>query len=163
MTQAADSYFQAPPQPAGWPKNIDPETIGYRCSKTAMRMLMLDWNHELGGNGVKVLRVSPGFCATGLSGLGPELREAMGAEPPSEGGHRLIAVAEDRRDAGVGKIIEQGRVATMMKKSCRAKPHARPRWTISFHAMDDLIPRAGSEHFCAIPTQVSRCEGARTW
>jgi NAD(P)-dependent dehydrogenase (short-subunit alcohol dehydrogenase family) len=94
MTQAAEAYFPTPSQPAGWPKKIDFETIGYRCSKTAMSMLMLDWNHKLKEDGVKVFSVSPGFCATGLGGLGADLMEAMGAEPPSEGGQRLIAVAD---------------------------------------------------------------------
>jgi hypothetical protein len=42
MTQAAEAYFPTPPQPVGWPKKIDFETIGYRCSKIAMSMLMLD-------------------------------------------------------------------------------------------------------------------------
>lgn len=34
ITQAAESYFPTPPQPAGWPKKIDFETIGYRCKHT---------------------------------------------------------------------------------------------------------------------------------
>lgn len=43
LRQAAEKYFPTPPQPAGWPKkDIDFETIGYRCSKTALNMLMLD-------------------------------------------------------------------------------------------------------------------------
>jgi NAD(P)-dependent dehydrogenase (short-subunit alcohol dehydrogenase family) len=107
MTQAAEAYFPTPSQPAGWPKKIDFETIGYRCSKTAMSMLMLDWNHKLKEDGVKVFSVSPGFCATGLGGLGADLMEAMGAEPPSEGGQRLIAVAEGKRDADAGKIVDK--------------------------------------------------------
>jgi NAD(P)-dependent dehydrogenase (short-subunit alcohol dehydrogenase family) len=107
MTQAAKAYFPTPPQPAGWPKKIDFETIGYRCSKRAMNMLMLDWNHKLKEDQVKVFSVSPGFCATGLSGLGSDLMKAMGAEPPSEGGQRLITVAEGRRDADAGRIIDK--------------------------------------------------------
>jgi NAD(P)-dependent dehydrogenase (short-subunit alcohol dehydrogenase family) len=107
MTQAAEAYFPTPPQPAGWPKKIDFETIGYRCSKTAMSMLMLDWNFKLKEDGVKVFSVSPGFCATGLGGLGAELMEAMGAGPASEGGQRLIAVAEGKRDMDVGKIVDK--------------------------------------------------------
>lgn len=47
VTQAAEKYFPTPAQPAGWPKKVDFETIGYRCSKTALTMLMLDWNHKL--------------------------------------------------------------------------------------------------------------------
>ncbi|KAF2865801.1 dehydrogenase with different specificitie [Massariosphaeria phaeospora] len=107
MTQAAEAYFPTPPQPAGWPKKIDFETIGYRCSKTAMSMLMLDWNHKLKEDGVKVFSVSPGFCATGLGGLGEDLMTAMGAGHPSEGGQRLIAVAEGKRDADAGKIVDK--------------------------------------------------------
>ncbi|GAW18711.1 hypothetical protein ANO14919_081920 [Xylariales sp. No.14919] len=107
MTQAAEAYFPTPPQPAGWPKKIDFETIGYRCSKTAMSMLMLDWNHKLKEDGIKVFSVSPGFCATGLGNLGADVMAAMGAEHPSEGSRRLIAVAEGQRDADAGKIIDK--------------------------------------------------------
>ncbi|KAI0433399.1 hypothetical protein F5Y09DRAFT_328956 [Xylaria sp. FL1042] len=107
MTQAAESYFPTPPQPAGWPKKIEFETIGYRCTKTAMSMLMLDWNHRLKEDRIKVFSVSPGFCATGLGNLGAELMAAMGAEHPSEGGRRLIAVADGNRDADSGKILDK--------------------------------------------------------
>ena len=79
MTQAAESYFPTPAQPAGWPKTIDFETIGYRCSKTALSMLMLDWAHKLRADGVKVFSVSPGFCATGLGNLGADARARAGS------------------------------------------------------------------------------------
>lgn len=107
MTQAAEAYFPTPPQPAGWPKKIDFETIGYRCSKTAMSMLMLDWNHKLKEDGVKVFSVAPGFCATGLGGLGEDLITTMGGVHPSEGARRLVAVAEGSRDADAGKIVDK--------------------------------------------------------
>ncbi|KAK7972195.1 hypothetical protein PG988_006329 [Apiospora saccharicola] len=101
-------YFPTPPLAAGWPKkDISFETIGYRCSKTALSMLMLDWNHKLQADGVKVFSVSPGFCATGLGGLPEEMTKAMGAVHPSEGGQRLIAVAEGKRDADAGKILDK--------------------------------------------------------
>lgn len=107
MTQAAESYFPTPPQPAGWPKQIDFETIGYKYSKTAMSMLILDWNHKLKKDGIKVFSVSPSFCAMGLGGIGEDMMKAMGAEHPSEGGKMLIAVADGHRDADVGKIIDK--------------------------------------------------------
>ncbi|KAK8067441.1 hypothetical protein PG996_006553 [Apiospora saccharicola] len=109
MTAAAEGpYFPTPPLAAGWPKkDISFETIGYRCSKTALSMLMLDWNHKLQADGVKVFSVSPGFCATGLGGLPEEMTKAMGAVHPSEGGQRLIAVAEGKRDADAGKILDK--------------------------------------------------------
>ncbi|KAK7906566.1 hypothetical protein PG985_016303 [Apiospora marii] len=109
MTAAAEGpYFPTPPLAAGWPKkDIQFETIGYRCSKTALSMLMLDWNHKLQADGVKVFSVSPGFCATGLGGLPEEMTKAMGAVHPSEGGQRLLAVAEGKRDADAGKILDK--------------------------------------------------------
>jgi hypothetical protein len=55
---------------------------------------MLDWNHKLKADGVIVFSVNPGFCATGLGELGADLMEAMGAETASEGGRRLLTVAE---------------------------------------------------------------------
>lgn len=107
MTQAAESYFPTPTQPAGWPKTIDFETIGYRCSKTALSMLMLDWAHKLRADGVKAFSVSPGFCATGLGNLGADAMAAMGAVHPSEGARRLVSVAEGARDADSGKILDK--------------------------------------------------------
>lgn len=111
MTAVANGpYFPTPPQPAGWPKNIDFETIGYRCSKTALNMLMLDWNHKLKEDGVKVWGVMPGFLVTGLGGMNGELMEkvkAMGAGHPSEGGQMLKSVVEGERDADVGKLVEK--------------------------------------------------------
>jgi NAD(P)-dependent dehydrogenase (short-subunit alcohol dehydrogenase family) len=107
MTQAAETYFPTPPQPAGWPKKIEFESIGYRCSKTALSMLMLDWNHKLKEDGIKVFSVSPGICNTGLGGIGEDLWKALGAVHPSEGGQRLVTVAEGKRDADAGKIVEK--------------------------------------------------------
>jgi NAD(P)-dependent dehydrogenase (short-subunit alcohol dehydrogenase family) len=104
INQAGKQYFPTPPQPAGWPKKIGFETIGYRCSKTALNMLMLDWNHKLKADGVKVWAVGPGMLATNLGGV-PELAKAMGAQPASLGGEILKAVIEGERDHQVGKIV----------------------------------------------------------
>ncbi|KAK5112566.1 hypothetical protein LTR85_011258 [Meristemomyces frigidus] len=53
-------YLPTPPMPAGWPKKLDFETIGYRCIKVALNMMMLDWNHKLKADGVKVWAVGLG-------------------------------------------------------------------------------------------------------
>ncbi|RYP51526.1 hypothetical protein DL769_010802 [Monosporascus sp. CRB-8-3] len=105
ITQAARSYFPTPPQPAGWPKKIDFETIGYRCSKTALNMLMVDWNHKLKADGVKVWAVAPGALDTGLGNLSPEMKERLGLKHASIGGKILRSVAEGERDKDVGKFI----------------------------------------------------------
>lgn len=60
ITTAAEKYFPTPPLPKGWPKPEFFETIGYRCSKVALNMLMLDWNHKLKEDGVKVRQI---YCA----------------------------------------------------------------------------------------------------
>ncbi|KAF7973469.1 hypothetical protein HWV62_15066 [Athelia sp. TMB] len=104
ITRASEAYFPTPPQPAGWPKKVDFETIGYRCSKTALNMLMLDWNHKLKEDGVKVWGVGPGFLATNLGSM-PEKMKAMGGGHPSIGGKLLRSVVEGERDADVGKIV----------------------------------------------------------
>jgi NAD(P)-dependent dehydrogenase (short-subunit alcohol dehydrogenase family) len=59
----------------GWPKAATPgpPVLGYRCSKTGLNMLMRDWHRTLLNDGVKVWAVSPGFLATNLGGVGPEL------------------------------------------------------------------------------------------
>ena len=107
ITQAAESYFPTPPLPAGWPKSLEFETIGYRCSKVALNMLMLDWNHKLKADGVKVWAVGPGFLATNLGGVGPDKAKEMGAGHPSAGGKVLKSVVEGERDADVGKLINK--------------------------------------------------------
>lgn len=106
MTQAAESYFPTPAQPAGWPKDIDFETIGYRCSKVALNMLMLDWNHKLNADGVKVWGVGPGFLVTDLGGLREKVVE-MGGKHPRIGGKLLRSVVEGERDGDVGRIVNK--------------------------------------------------------
>lgn len=110
ITRASEAYFPTPPQPAGWPKNVDFETIGYRCSKTALNMMMVDWNHKLKEDGVKVWAVGPGFLATGLGNI-PEKAKEMGAGHPSIGGEMLKSVVEGERDADVGKLVVKTGIA----------------------------------------------------
>lgn len=72
-------------------------------------MLMLDWNHKLKADGVKVWGVGPGFLLTNLGNV-PELREmamAMGAGHASQGGEILRSVVEGERDADAGKLINK--------------------------------------------------------
>lgn len=106
ITLASEAYFPTPPQPAGWPKKVDFETIAYRCSKTALNMMMLDWNHKLKEDGVKVWGVGPGFLATGLGNIREKVKE-MGGGHPSIGGKLLKSVVEGERDADVGKIVNK--------------------------------------------------------
>lgn len=83
---------------------MDFETIGYRCSKTALNMMMLDWNYKLKEDGVKVWGVGPGFLATDLGKM-RETVEEMGGGHPSIGGKLLKSVVEGERDADVGKLV----------------------------------------------------------
>jgi len=64
--------------PAGWPKdNIMNPVTSYRSAKTGLNMLMREWCRILKNDGVKIWAISPGFLATGLSGVGAEtLRKA---------------------------------------------------------------------------------------
>ncbi|KAL6712730.1 hypothetical protein ACLMJK_009668 [Lecanora helva] len=104
INRTGKAYFPTPPQPAGWPKKVDFETIGYKCSKLALSMLMLDWNHKMKEDGVKVWSVGPGFLATDLGNM-REKAEEMGCGHASEGGAMLRSVVEGKRDADVGKIV----------------------------------------------------------
>ena len=97
-------YFPTPPLPAGWPKKVDFETIGYRCSKTALNMLMIDWRFKLQADGVKVWAVGPGMLATDLGNMREKAKE-MGAKDPSIGGQLIRTVVEGERDDDVGKLI----------------------------------------------------------
>jgi len=108
ITQASEKYFPTPPQPAGWPKKIGFETIGYRCSKTALNMMMLDWNHKLKEDGVKVWCVGPGMLATNLGNIKDKAIEmGLKLDHPSIGGKLLRSVVEGERDADVGKLISK--------------------------------------------------------
>ena len=104
ISVASQKYFPTPPLPAGWPKKVDFETIGYRSSKTALNMVMLDWNHKMKEDGVKVWGVGPGFLATNLGGI-KEKVAAMGGGHPSIGGRIIRGVVEGERDGDVGKIV----------------------------------------------------------
>ena len=104
ITVAAKNYFPTPTLPAGWPKEVGFETIGYRSSKTALNMVMLDWNHKLKEDGVKVWGVGPGFLATNLGDI-KETIASRGGGHPSIGGKIIVAVVEGERDADVGKVI----------------------------------------------------------
>lgn len=68
-------------------------------------MLMLDWNHKLRADNVKVWAVGPGMLATNLGGLGPAKARELGAGDPSLGGDILLRVLEGERDADVGKFV----------------------------------------------------------
>lgn len=106
MIQASQNYFPTPPLPAGWPKQIAFETIGYRCSKTALNMLVLDWAHKLKADGVKVWGTAPGMLATNLGGMKEKAIE-MGAGHASIGGKFFVSVVEGARDADAGKLIQR--------------------------------------------------------
>ncbi|KAL8792401.1 MAG: hypothetical protein Q9195_005015 [Heterodermia aff. obscurata] len=104
ISVASEKYFPTPPLPAGWPKKVGFETIGYRSSKTALNMVMLDWNHKLKEDGVKVWAVGPGFLATNLGDI-KEMIAARGGGHPNIGGRMIKDVVEGQRDEQVGKIV----------------------------------------------------------
>jgi NAD(P)-dependent dehydrogenase (short-subunit alcohol dehydrogenase family) len=95
------------PATKGWPKPpMEIMIPAYRSSKTGMNMMMREWTRVLGGDGVKVWGVSPGFLATGL-GFGPEQNRKMGAIDPAIGGNFVKDVVEGKRDGDVGKVIRK--------------------------------------------------------
>ena len=73
-------------------------------------MLMLDWNHKLKEDGVKVWAVEPGFLATDLGGMG-HIAKDMGAGHPSAGGKVLQSVVEGDRDSDAGKLIDKNGIS----------------------------------------------------
>ncbi|CAF3494545.1 unnamed protein product [Fusarium graminearum] len=92
--------------PKGWPKAGVPTAIAYRCSKTALNMVMLSWYQLLKDDGVRVWSVSPGFLATGLGG-NPELLKSAGAGDPATGGELVLKVIEGEKEEDVGKVVCQ--------------------------------------------------------
>ncbi|OBS19068.1 hypothetical protein FPOA_10792 [Fusarium poae] len=95
--------------PKGWPKTGIPTAIAYRCSKTALNMVMLSWYQLLKEDGVRVWSVNPGFLATGLGG-NPELLKSAGAGDPATGGELILKVIEGEKDEDVGKVVGQNGV-----------------------------------------------------
>lgn len=69
-------------------------------------MLMLDWNHKLKADGVKVWGVGPGFLATNLGRMKEKVRE-MGGGHPRLGGDIVRRVVEGERDGDVGKLVNR--------------------------------------------------------
>ncbi|PSN69309.1 NAD(P)-binding protein [Corynespora cassiicola Philippines] len=98
------------PIPKGWPKPFAPNPIAYRSSKTALNMMMLDWNRLLAADGVKVWAISPGFLATGLAGMGADVMRKLGAGEPHLGGVFIKDVVEGKRDNDTGKVIRSDQV-----------------------------------------------------
>ena len=92
--------------PAGWPKDSNTNSRGsYRSCKTGLNMMMREWCQVLRNDGVKVWAVSPGFLATGLSGVGAETLRKLGAKDPSEGANFIRDVIQGNRDHEQGKSI----------------------------------------------------------
>jgi NAD(P)-dependent dehydrogenase (short-subunit alcohol dehydrogenase family) len=90
--------------PPGLPKVQN--FAGYRCAKTGLNMMMLNWARMLKADGVKVWSVSPGLLATGLGG-DTEVLKKIGAGDPEIGGERLRGVVEGKRDADSGRVIRE--------------------------------------------------------
>lgn len=106
-SSGTDSKLLAAAPPKGWPKPPSMAQTAYRSSKTAMNMMALHWAKTLGVDGVKVFGISPGFLATGLGGMGPEVLKKWGAGDASIGGIFIKDVVEGKRDEDSGKVINK--------------------------------------------------------
>lgn len=108
LTAHSKSFYPpwAPQPEAGWPKPGIVATLGYKSSKTALNMVMLNWHWLLLNDGVKTFAISPGFLATNLGG-DPEALKAMGAGDPAIGGEFIRDVTEGKRDADAGKVLSK--------------------------------------------------------
>lgn len=82
-----------------------PGAMGYKSSKAAVNMVMVETMKWLGKNGVKVWAVCPGWCATTLGNEDAEEKKKMGAKLPEEGASATVEVVEGKRDADVGKVV----------------------------------------------------------
>ncbi|KAL7945011.1 hypothetical protein V8C42DRAFT_324310 [Trichoderma barbatum] len=108
LTAHSKSFYPpwAPKPQAGWPKENISASLGYKSSKTALNMVMLNWHWLLLDDGVKTFAISPGFLATNLGGS-PELLKKLGAGDPSIGGEFIRQVVQGERDADAGKIVNR--------------------------------------------------------
>lgn len=108
LTAHSRSFYPAwaPKPQAGWPKQGVIANLGYKSSKAALNMVMLNWHWLLIEDGVKTFCISPGFLATNLGGV-PDQLKALGAGPPSIGGEFIRKVTEGERDADAGKVLSK--------------------------------------------------------
>lgn len=97
-------FYPGPAPGNSWPKKPTASPDGYRTSKTALNMVMLNWYWTLKEDGVKVWSINPGFLATNL-GNSREKLKAVGAGDPSLGGILIKQVIEGERDSDVGRVI----------------------------------------------------------
>ncbi|KAM6485282.1 hypothetical protein HDV62DRAFT_284072 [Trichoderma sp. SZMC 28011] len=108
LTAHSRSFYPpwAPKPEAGWPKPGVIANLGYKSSKTALNMVMLNWHWLLINDGVKTFAISPGFLATNLGGV-PEVLKSLGAGDPAIGGEFIRKVTEGERDADAGKVLSK--------------------------------------------------------
>ncbi|KAK4071715.1 uncharacterized protein Triagg1_5953 [Trichoderma aggressivum f. europaeum] len=108
LTAHSRSFYPpwAPKPEAGWPKPGVIANLGYKSSKTALNMVMLNWHWLLLNDGVKTFAISPGFLATNLGGV-PEVLKSLGAGDPAIGGEFIRKVTEGERDADAGKVLSK--------------------------------------------------------
>ncbi|KAK4163898.1 hypothetical protein QBC43DRAFT_54952 [Cladorrhinum sp. PSN259] len=105
FSSAVKGQIPLPPNlPLGWPKGLTFETVAYRCTKTSLNMLMLDYYWKLKNDGVKIWSVGPGFLETDLGGA-REFAKSQGAGHPRVGGEFIKSVVEGARDEDVGKYV----------------------------------------------------------
>jgi NAD(P)-dependent dehydrogenase (short-subunit alcohol dehydrogenase family) len=76
---------------------------GYRASKAALNMLMLQYRKQLEKEGFIVFGADPGLVATNLASDPDSLRR-RGAEEPEVGGERISQVVKGERDADEGRV-----------------------------------------------------------
>ena len=82
--------------------------IGYRVSKAALNMLMLEESKRLGDIGFKVLCVCPGLVRSNLRGTAEEQKNAGGkAGDPEDSGKFILSVIEGHRDADHGRYVHK--------------------------------------------------------
>jgi NAD(P)-dependent dehydrogenase (short-subunit alcohol dehydrogenase family) len=84
--------------PAGWPKAPHFSFPSYRASKAAVNMIAADWRHELANDNFTIHSLCPGFVATNLGGLGPEVLRSWGAGDAADSGRFIRDVAHGKRD-----------------------------------------------------------------
>ncbi|KZF22281.1 putative carbonyl reductase [Xylona heveae TC161] len=81
--------------------------VCYKSSKSALNMVMVEYEKSLRKEGILVWGLDPGLCATNLSGQGPDALRARGAQEPEIGGQTIVDVVVGKRDADVGKLVWQ--------------------------------------------------------
>ncbi|RVX67752.1 hypothetical protein B0A52_07875 [Exophiala mesophila] len=85
-----------------------PEAAGYRSSKSALNMVMVEEFKDFKDTKLKSIAVCPGFVVSNLRGESEEARTGGGtAGDPMVSGQTILGIVQGKRDADLGCLVHK--------------------------------------------------------